>query len=214
MILRLINLLLKKNNYKLLSNTELSELSLLSYDNKIKSIFRNIINTESPVIFDIGAHNGDSIFRYRDIFSKSIIHSFEPNIELFKLLEAEFADDIDIHLNNHGISNQSGELKLNIASNSLMSSIEPINYESKFFKKRNIQDNNYSNIKVDTIDNYCLSKSINKIDIIKINVQGHEPKCLEGSKEMLKEKKIDFLVLELDSGDRYDVSNQFYDYEK
>jgi len=35
-------------------------------------------NIKNPIIFDVGANEGQSIKRFKSIFPKSIIHSFEP----------------------------------------------------------------------------------------------------------------------------------------
>ena len=62
--------------------------SILGYtisriDNKYKKLsFNDIhqakINTDNPIIFDVGANKGQSIRRFKNIFPKSTIHSFEP----------------------------------------------------------------------------------------------------------------------------------------
>ena len=44
-------------------------------------------------------------------------------------------------------------------------------------------------VKTDLLDNYCEEK-IEKIDILKIDVEGSEIEVLEGSKKMLKNIKI------------------------
>ena len=58
-------------------------------------------------------------------------------------------------------------------------------------------------INLDTLDNYTYSNKIEYIDILKLNVQGHEPNCLKGAQKILKASKINFIVVEIDSGDRY-----------
>ena len=41
----------------------------------------------NPVIIDVGAHIGESIFNFKKYSEKSRIYSFEPNKNLFKKLE-------------------------------------------------------------------------------------------------------------------------------
>ena len=52
------------------------------------------------------------------------------------------------------------------------------------------------------------------MDLLKLNVQGHEPYCLDGAKNLIKGNKIHLIIVELDIGDRYGIKNQFYDIEK
>ena len=42
---------------------------------------------ENPIIFDVGGNAGSSIKRFKKIFNKPIIHSFEPNKEVFKIMK-------------------------------------------------------------------------------------------------------------------------------
>ena len=205
-IVRLFGLVIvNKYNY--------DEQLLKTFDNKIKNIFLNLIEKEKVIIFDVGANLGHSIERYLDIFPKASIHSFEPNIKLFNRLKKIYNKN-NIFLNPFGLSNSDSKANLHIASNSNMSSIETINYNSKFFKIRKIKSENTVEVDLTTIDNYCSINSINRIDILKLNIQGHEPKCLEGGLSLIKNNKIDFMVIEVDMGDRYGVTHQLFDIEK
>ena len=52
-------------------------------------------------------------------------------------------------------------------------------------------------IKVMTLDNYCIVNKINKIDILKIDTQGYESKVLDGAKQSLKKNMISALEIEI-----------------
>ena len=68
-------------------------------------------------------------------------------------------------------------------------------------KQENINQNEYMKekkvVSVKTVDNYALDKKIKFIDILKIDTQGYENKVLEGSKNLLENKKIHYIQLEL-----------------
>ena len=61
------------------------------------------IKKSSPIIIDVGANEGQSIIRFRKKFPNSIIHSFEPNFEAFKLLKRNFDHDSNIIINNKAV---------------------------------------------------------------------------------------------------------------
>ena len=42
---------------------------------------------QRPVVFDVGAHVGESVLFLRRLFPASVIHSFEPSIDSFSTLE-------------------------------------------------------------------------------------------------------------------------------
>ena len=69
-------------------------------------------------------------------------------------------------------------------------------------------------MKVDTIDNYMNKNKINRIDIIKIDTQGYEPKILDGAINSLKSKKINSIILEIIISDIYKSNVSFFEIEK
>ena len=69
-------------------------------------------------------------------------------------------------------------------------------------------------IKVMTLDNYCIVNKVNKIDILKIDTQGYESKVLEGAKHSLKKNMISALEIEIILDDVYEIYNSFSDIEK
>ena len=50
------------------------------------SLIQLVLSPE-PLIFDVGAHEGETISRYRKIFKNSTIHSFEPQSKSFERLK-------------------------------------------------------------------------------------------------------------------------------
>src|SRR5437870_3865232 len=61
---------------------------------------RRLTASDSPVVFDVGANEGQSIARFRSIFPRPVIHSFEPGRDAFAKLKAQTANIPDLHLNN------------------------------------------------------------------------------------------------------------------
>ena len=58
-------------------------------------------------------------------------------------------------------------------------------------------DNQDGSVKVVKLDTYCLENHIEHIDVIKIDVEGHEEKVIEGAKALLQNNKVDILILEI-----------------
>lgn len=51
-------------------------------------------------------------------------------------------------------------------------------------------------IKLQSIDNFCKKNKISKIDLLKIDTEGHELKVLEGASSMLKKGSISYIQFE------------------
>ena len=66
-------------------------------------------------------------------------------------------------------------------------------------------------VDVNTIDNYCKTNEIEFIDILKIDTQGYEENVLLGATNMIKNKKIKFIELEIIFFDIYNetLSRQY-----
>ncbi len=50
--------------------------------------YRSLLATDSPIIFDVGAHRGESVRFFKSIFPQSTIYSFEPDPDNFDHLRA------------------------------------------------------------------------------------------------------------------------------
>ena len=195
--------------------------------NKKQSSFDDLLKhltpCEIPVIFDIGANNGQSIERFLNLFPQAIIHAFEPiQLEYNELLE-KYSSNKRLHLNNIALGEIDGEKKFNINLSSQISSFNELNpsgYLSKKFMNQ-FGVNNANDlvreelVKVQTLDAYILRNNIDSIDILKIDTQSYEDKILEGATESLKRGIVKTIELELIlADDIYNKKLTFYDIEK
>ena len=191
-------------------------------DIQIDKITKKLINKSSPIVFDVGANIGQSILRYRNIFEDPIIHSFEPNPNAFKKLEEKFINEKNLFLNNVAIGENEEVLEFNISKKSSHSSFLTLNLNSQWLKNRaksigvNYLDyvEKKTPIKTTTLDEYAEKKNIEVIDVLKIDTQGFEDKVLIGAKNLIKNKRIKFIQLEIIFSNLYQNSPQIYDIEK
>ena len=147
----------------------------LGYEIKKKEIknqvFDKIIKKRldnNPIIFDVGANQGQSIKRFKSIFSDSIIHSFEPLKEDFLKMDNEFKNDNKVFLNNFAVGDKIEVKNLNITKKSDNSSFNDITIGTEWLKKRSRQNNTNENgyvsgveqVKVIKLDDYILQNNI------------------------------------------------------
>lgn len=184
--------------------------------------YTKILTPKDPVIFDVGANQGQSILRYKRIFPKSFIHCFEPISFEFEKLREKYKEDHNIVLNNFALGNFDGIEELNINFLSGHSSFNRINTNTKWIKKTSKEigttPENYTikkeTVNLKTIQTYCKENQISEIDILKIDTQGYEDKVLEGALELLKSQKIKLIQLEVLLTNVYDKALNIYDIEK
>ena len=176
-------------------------------------------NSRKKIIFDIGAHKGQSIERFKKIFNKYLIYSFEPNPYLFIELKKNYFNDKNVILFNVGLSNNRSTQNFHIYKHDKISSFIPADKKSKFYLGRSFSFGKKKfekiiKVKCNKLDNFAKKYNINNIDILKIDTQGFEDKVLEGSKELLKKNIIKIIQLELTLGFAYKKTLAFFDIEK
>ena len=150
---------------------------------------------KNPVIIDIGANEGQSINRFNLIFNNCIIHSFEPIKKCFDKMVKDHPNKKNIK-NNYALSDKNTNKVFFINKHSYTSSFNRIN---KSYDQLHEKDKTKNNIKVKTMKLYTyvdLNK-IKKIDILKIDTQGHELNVLKGAKNSFKKNIFHFVEVEI-----------------
>lgn len=153
--------------------------------------------SENLTIFDIGSHEGKTVMKYRNIFPKSIIYSFEPIKELYEKQKMKFKKDSNILIYQKIISDVEGKSPFNINKIDATSSILEPNFNvlpNKYAASYDTLEN--TTFESDRIDSFCKNNNIRNINILKCDVQGAELKILKSAERLLLDQKIDLIYLE------------------
>lgn len=179
-------------------------------------LLKDKLNKKNPIIFDVGGNTGSSIERFKKIFNEPIIHSFEPNNEVFKIMKKNYQNDSQVFCNNFALGNLIDEKNLNITAASGKSSFFKVNTHPEWTKNRDYTTlvTSTEKVKMNTVDNYMKEKKITNVDFMKIDVQLYEDMVLEGSLESLKNNKIKIIEVEIIFNDYYEKYFTFSDIEK
>jgi FkbM family methyltransferase len=150
------------------------------------------------VVFDVGANIGElSLLFSRFVGPTGSVHSFEANTETFARLNAiiELADRHNIRLNNLAVSDHVGLSKLHVYDGDYSAwtslSDRPLkNYGLDVTPLR------HEDVRTTTIDQYCEEHGIEKVDLLKIDVEGAEFQVLRGAEKMMRQRRIRCCVFE------------------
>ncbi len=154
---------------------------------------------KSEVIFDIGANIGTASIIMSMMNPHAKIYSFEPHPVTFKsALEISGLNKIgQVIYNNIGLGEESGKKLLfevnsnNAGMNRMVSGGE--DYPS-------------IEVRVEKMDNFVSDNQINRLDFIKIDVEGYEYAVLKGGSETLK-KFHPVLYIEIDDNNLKDCGS-------
>jgi FkbM family methyltransferase len=183
--------------------------SLIFYP-RLAAYYKRVITIKNPVILDVGANKGQSIRFFLKLFPGATIIAFEPNYKLYKKLIYKYGSMHNLQLVNKGVSNQNGKLLLKETVTDETSTFEELNYKSEYLKmKSKVLGIKPEHLVLDTyevevikLSDFIVQQQLKQINVLKIDTEGHELKCLEGL--FLGEPlSVNFIQLEHHHDDMY-----------
>ena len=151
---------------------------------------------DAESIFDIGANSGLYALIAQTINSKATIHTFEPIPFVFGILQKN-VDLNNFHITNHelALSDYNGTAKIYMPIGSDFTYSVTVNQNTL---NTNIKTKELS-IKTQTLKTFIDENKIKSIDLMKIDVETHEPEVLTGMGEYLKIFKPTVIIEVLDT---------------
>lgn len=159
---------------------------------------------EINIFLDIGSHKGT----YTDLILKNILVTeklilIEPQKNIFDFIQNKYKNDRNINIHNYAISNKEKKMKLYINKHDLTSSLTEIDKNNKYLNlKAKLFGGSLDEmikkkitIKALSLKNIVNKEKIKKIDLVKIDTEGHELQVLQGAGNFLK-KGIKYLIIE------------------
>jgi FkbM family methyltransferase len=142
----------------------------------------------NPIIFDVGANVGTTIKKLVEVRPNSVIHSFEPNTEIFSQLSLVAADFKNVFTYNTALGEATGEAPFHIHKAHMSSSF--LSHRAQIPETTKI-------VSISTVDSFCSAQKISRLNLLKSDTQGFELHVLKGASTMLGNQSIDLIMLEL-----------------
>lgn len=144
--------------------------------------------TKDDVVFDIGTNIGTiaNWFATRTHH----VHGFEPHPDNLKMTneQIQLRKTTNITLSQLALGSEPGTLQLHVKS---------------FHGHHSLGDTSATptvekiDVEVDTVDRYCTANGIERIDFLKIDVEGFEEEVLKGATTMLEKQQVRLVLFEL-----------------
>ena len=161
------------------------------------------------IIFDVGANRGQSVKFYSKIFSGATILSFEPSPRIFATLKKLEIENFQPF--NLGLSAVKGTSTFYVSMLDEASTFDLPDLNSEWHKTKSkilgvSRESMYTpiTVEINTIDNLVVDRNIQNIFLLKIDVEGHEIKVLEGARLSLKKRIIQNIQIERHADDLRD----------
>lgn len=144
--------------------------------------------SKDDVVFDVGTNIG-TIANWFSNRTKHV-HGFEPHPDNLRMTQDQIVlrQTKNITLSQLALGSEPGSLQLHVKS---------------FHGHHSLGDTGASptvekiDVQVDTVDRYCKTNAIDRIDFLKIDVEGFEEDVLKGATGMLAEGKVGLVLFEL-----------------
>ncbi|MCO6509864.1 MAG: FkbM family methyltransferase [Aridibacter famidurans] len=156
---------------------------------------KNLSDNTELTVFDVGANVGDYTQLCLDTLGPNCrVFAFEPSNVAHQSISRRFPSNTNENVTvlNFGLSDASCELPLySPAEGATVASM----YKNRYiFGERTAEIE--ETISLTTVDEYCKTEQIQRIDYLKLDIEGHEFAALKGAERMISEKRVQFIQFE------------------
>jgi FkbM family methyltransferase len=132
--------------------------------------------------FDVGAHIGETAAQALNNFPQARVFSFEPHPSTFAILSSTIRDG-RFEAFNLAISDEVGRVPFYDYGTLATSNSMVVHSQ---FAVRGKHPAKTLHVDATTIDEFCQQHSIESIDVLKIDIEGHELAALRGARRLLE----------------------------
>jgi FkbM family methyltransferase len=150
---------------------------------------------QCSIVFDVGANIGEWTALALNINPHLQVHCFEPSATTFRRLQVRHQGQRGVTLNNFGLSAAPGEMTLWVFAD-----CAGIN---SLYKRQGLEDGfalaeqQYGEtVRLETLDAYCERLGVRQIDLLKVDVEGHELMVLKGAAQILAQGRLQRIQFE------------------
>lgn len=142
----------------------------------------------APVIFDVGANNGQFSAFVLDHFPQAQIHAFEPQHTLVeRIREMARRNQLkNFKINESAVSDRTGKVTFYENNNPVSASLLR-DKAARRAVRREVQ------VPVTTLDEYSKQNGIDRVDLLKLDIEGAELQALQGATSILSTVKLLFI---------------------
>ncbi len=144
-------------------------------------------------VLDVGANEGESTVEALNNFPKARVLAFEPHPPTFATLMAKVGGNPRFQGFNVALGTDIGEVEMIEYDDSTTNSLMPNNPFSKRFNTRGRRS---IRVQETTLDTFCSERSIDNVDLLKIEAEGLDLAVLQGSSLMLQKRAVKFVLVE------------------
>lgn len=145
---------------------------------------------KKAVILDIGANVGTFLYQLENKLDHEHIYGFEPNKKLYRRLKRLFPG-MRIFPLALSDENTTAEFKVPVINGRLIASRGTLNTS---YKEKGEEKSYTEKVKVIKLDEWAAIEHFDRLDFIKIDVEGNEMKTLSGAEKIIRQFRPTLMV--------------------
>jgi len=137
---------------------------------------------ESDICVDIGANVGFYTLSFGKKACRGVVHSFEPVPLNYHVLAVNVLSNClpNVVMNNCAVGDKTGDVKFCVARDGAFSSLVDTGREAIVEQVTT---------RIVTLDSYCSTYNVQRVDVLKVDVEGAEMAVLRGARQLLSDNK-------------------------
>lgn len=187
--------------------------------NCFEDIARILRGRVKPIIFDVGAYDGDTTKIFLNYFPDGSMYIFEPSPDRYTELKNKYQGENNVNIFDYAIANHEGRCDYYLFSDGATNSLLPMTANANSYTDLPVEQERQVSVRCTTLDKFCLDNGIDRIDILKLDVQGGELIALNGAKRLLRDKLVELLLTEItfvrvykNQAEHYEVAKMLDDF--
>jgi FkbM family methyltransferase len=140
----------------------------------------------TPTFVDVGGHVGEYTCLLKRLWPRATVFAFEPSDAHFRRLQTAVSGLQDVHVFQAGLSSRNATLTLHKPEEvSGMASLE-----QRDLSHLGIAEQIIEQVQVMTLESVVAQNGMAHVDLMKVDIEGHELSCFEGAATLIRERRI------------------------
>ncbi|MBA4135799.1 MAG: hypothetical protein C0518_00620 [Opitutus sp.] len=164
-------------------------------------IFSRFYDREAPLqIVDAGAHVGNSVASFLELFPRATVHAFEPAPANYQILASRFEGHPSVRVHQAALGAQKETVQLHLNNYDATHSVIPIAPDeiARWADAADIRSVGQVEVQQVALDGYLAEQNLSRLDILKLDIQGGELSALRGAAAALSAHRIDCVFSEVE----------------